>query len=48
MMMESTDEAYETWKDNTPFFYDLLLTYILEWPSLTVEILPQLEYAIKL
>jgi len=28
------------WKKNTPFLYDLILTHALEWPSLTVQWLP--------
>ena len=31
---------YKVWKKNTPFLYDLILTHALEWPSLTVEWLP--------
>ena len=30
-------EEYRTWKKNTPFLYDILLTKGLEWPSLTVQ-----------
>lgn len=38
--IESTD--YKIWKKNTPFLYDFLVTHSLEWPSLTVEWLPDL------
>ena len=45
---ESTDEVeermvaeeYKIWKKNTPFLYDLVVTHALEWPSLTVQWLP--------
>eukprot|EP00605_Chrysophyceae_sp_TOSAG23-4_P002145 GSChrysophyteH1.ASY1.ANO1.2373.1 assembled CDS len=29
--------SYKSWKKNTPFLYDLVLTHSLEWPSLTIE-----------
>ncbi|KAL5575973.1 hypothetical protein UlMin_017672 [Ulmus minor] len=31
------NKEYKIWKKNTPFLYDLVITYALEWPSLTVE-----------
>uniref|UniRef100_A0A2K5E1D3 Histone-binding protein RBBP4-like N-terminal domain-containing protein n=1 Tax=Aotus nancymaae TaxID=37293 RepID=A0A2K5E1D3_AOTNA len=31
---------YKIWKKNTPFLYDLVMTYALEWPSLTAQWLP--------
>ncbi|MFS7946519.1 putative transcription factor WD40-like family [Helianthus anomalus] len=34
------NEEYKIWKKNTPFLYDLIITHALEWPSLTVEWLP--------
>ncbi|CAH1450613.1 unnamed protein product [Lactuca virosa] len=34
------NEEYKIWKKNTPFLYDLVITHALEWPSLTVEWLP--------
>ncbi|CAL0329652.1 unnamed protein product [Lupinus luteus] len=37
------NEDYKIWKKNTPFLYDLLITNVLEWPSLTVEWLPDRE-----
>ncbi|KAH9301826.1 hypothetical protein KI387_013409 [Taxus chinensis] len=37
------NEEYKIWKKNTPFLYDLVITHALEWPSLTVEWLPQNE-----
>jgi len=30
----------QVWKKNTPFLYDLVLTHALEWPTLTVDWLP--------
>ncbi|KAL9657486.1 hypothetical protein ABK040_016752 [Willaertia magna] len=35
------NEEYKIWKKNTSFLYDLVLTHALEWPSLTVEWLPE-------
>ncbi|XP_074390767.1 histone-binding protein RBBP7 [Zonotrichia albicollis] len=35
-------EEYKIWKKNSPFLYDLVLTHALEWPSLTVQWLPEL------
>ena len=37
------NEEYKIWKKNTPFLYDLCITYLLEWPSLTIEWLPIFE-----
>jgi len=34
------NEEYKIWKKNTPFLYDIVLTHALEWPSLTVQWLP--------
>ena len=34
------NEEYKIWKKNTPFLYDLVLTHALEWPSLTLQWLP--------
>ncbi|CAN6485075.1 unnamed protein product [Victoria cruziana] len=33
-------EEYGIWKKNTPFLYDLVVSHALEWPSLTVQWLP--------
>ncbi len=43
--MEEVDEKiiaeeYKIWKKNTPFLYELVMTNALEWPSLTVQFLP--------
>lgn len=37
------NEEYKIWKKNTPFLYDLVVTHALEWPSLTVQWLPDVE-----
>ncbi|KAJ3674517.1 hypothetical protein LUZ60_005133 [Juncus effusus] len=37
------NEEYKIWKKNTPFLYDLVVTHALEWPSLTVQWLPDRE-----
>lgn len=34
------NEEYKIWKKNAPFLYDLVLSHALEWPSLTVQWLP--------
>ena len=33
-------EEYKIWKKNAPFLYDVVLTHLLEWPSLTCQWLP--------
>eukprot|EP00741_Cyanophora_paradoxa_P004532 tig00000808_g4401.t1 len=35
------NEEYKIWKKNTPFLYDLIMVHALEWPSLTVQWLPE-------
>jgi histone-binding protein RBBP4 len=37
---EDEKEEYAIWKKNRPFLYDLLLAHALEWPSLTIQWLP--------
>ncbi|CAI5439019.1 unnamed protein product [Caenorhabditis angaria] len=34
------NDEYKIWKKNTPFLYDMVMTHALEWPSLTVQWLP--------
>ena len=34
-------EEYKVWKKNTPFLYDLVMTHARDWPSLTVQWLPE-------
>ena len=37
------NEEYKIWKKNAPFLYDLVMTHALEWPSLTIEWMPDKE-----
>ena len=37
------NEEYKIWKKNTPFLYDLVMTHALEWPSLTVQWMPDVR-----
>lgn len=37
------NEEYKVWKKNSPFLYDLVITHALEWPTLTVQWLPDRE-----
>ena len=37
------NEEYKIWKKNTPFLYDMVMTHALEWPSLTVQWLPDVQ-----
>ncbi|KAL3514991.1 hypothetical protein ACH5RR_021893 [Cinchona calisaya] len=37
---EMAEEEFKVWKKNTPFLYDLVISHVLEWPSLTVQWLP--------
>ncbi|KAI8814597.1 WD40-repeat-containing domain protein [Cladochytrium replicatum] len=37
------NEEYKIWKKNSPFLYDLVITHALEWPTLTVQWLPDIE-----
>lgn len=40
------NEQYKNWKVNSRFLYDVVLSHALEWPSLTVQWLPDAyEYA---
>ena len=34
------NESYKIWKKNVPFLYDMVVIHALEWPSLTVQWLP--------
>ena len=38
------NEEYKIWKKNTPFLYDMVMTHALEWPSLTVQWLPDIRH----
>ena len=37
------NEQYKNWKVNSRFLYDVCLSHALEWPSLTVQMLPTPE-----
>ena len=39
-------QEYKIWKKNTPFLYDTCVTHALDWPSLTVQIFPDLRFVI--
>ena len=43
LSVDQTEYDYVTWKKNAPLYYDLALTHILEWPSLTCQYLPVFE-----
>ncbi len=34
------EDEYATWKSNSPFLYELLISHGLEWPSLCVSWIP--------
>jgi len=40
---QQINEEYKLWKKNAPFLYDLVITHVLEWPSLTCQWLPVKE-----
>lgn len=35
---------YDCWRRNVPFIYDLCISHALEWPSLTVQWLPEVSH----
>ncbi|KAJ3274352.1 Histone-binding protein rbbp4 [Borealophlyctis nickersoniae] len=35
-------EEYKIWKKNSPILYDLVVTHAFEWPTLTVQWLPEI------
>ncbi|TLD21377.1 hypothetical protein PspLS_09200 [Pyricularia sp. CBS 133598] len=37
------NEEYKTWKKNSPFLYDMILSTALAWPTLTVQWLPDVK-----
>lgn len=37
------NEEYKTWKKNTPFLYDMILSTALEWPTLTTQWFPDVK-----
>eukprot|EP00301_Raphidiophrys_heterophryoidea_P004776 c12051_g1_i3.p1 GENE.c12051_g1_i3~~c12051_g1_i3.p1 ORF type:complete len:372 (+),score=92.06 c12051_g1_i3:168-1283(+) len=34
------NEEYKIWKKNTPFLYDVVVSHALEWPSLSIQWMP--------
>lgn len=38
--VDQVELDYITWKKNAPLYYDMIVTHILEWPSLTCQYLP--------
>ncbi|KAJ3183973.1 Histone-binding protein rbbp4 [Gaertneriomyces sp. JEL0708] len=40
---KTINEEYKIWKKNSPFLYDVVVTHALEWPTLTVQWLPDIE-----
>lgn len=42
-MEKIINEEYKTWKKNSPFLYDLLISHALEWPSLTCQWFPDVQ-----
>ncbi|MCQ2820579.1 MAG: hypothetical protein MJ252_25215 [archaeon] len=38
------NEEYKIWKFNTPLLYDTLLIGAMEYPSLTVSWLPEIDW----
>ncbi|KAK4189660.1 WD40-repeat-containing domain protein [Podospora australis] len=39
------NEEYKTWKKNSPFLYDMILSTALEWPTLTIQWFPDVKDA---
>lgn len=37
------NEEYKTWKKNSPFLYDMILSTALEWPTLTTQWFPDVK-----
>ena len=37
------NEEYKIWKKNAPFLYDIVMSHALDWPTLTVDWLPNVE-----
>lgn len=37
------NEEYKTWKKNSPFLYDMILTTALTWPTLTIQWFPDVQ-----
>jgi len=39
--LKQIEEEYKIWKKNSPFLYDVMMSHSLEWPTLTVQWLPE-------
>lgn len=39
-----TESEYKIWKKNAPYLYDILITWGLDWPSLCVQWLPNVDH----
>lgn len=37
------NNEFKIWKKNAPYLYDTVITHLLEWPSLTVQWLPNVD-----
>lgn len=37
------NEEYKTWKKNSPFLYDMILSSALQWPTLTTQWFPDVK-----
>jgi hypothetical protein len=48
MRVKVINDEYKIWKKNTPFLYDLIMTHALEWPSLTVQWIPDTSTCVLL
>ncbi|KAF8323734.1 WD40 repeat-like protein [Clavulina sp. PMI_390] len=40
---KNINEEYKTWKKNTPYLYDAVVTHALDWPTLTCQWFPDVE-----
>ncbi|PQE28550.1 WD domain-containing protein [Rutstroemia sp. NJR-2017a WRK4] len=43
MEQKLINEEYKTWKKNSPFLYDMILSTALEWPTLTTQWFPDVK-----
>lgn len=43
MQQKIINEEYKTWKKNSPFLYDMILSTALEWPTLTTQWFPDIK-----
>lgn len=43
MEEKTINEEYKVWKKNAPYLYDLVVTHSFEWPSLTIQWLPDID-----